>query len=89
MIYFSLEIKTKWRNHDHENMYIYRENFLDVVYFMATLFFLPYKIEEIKLKQYAYNSQRTTLLNCFKVVYPGNDFFNEPIFVYEDVSFCV
>lgn len=89
MIYFSLEIKTKRRNHDHENMYISRENFLDVIDFMSTLFLLPYEIEEIRLKQYAYNSQRTTLLNCFKVVVGPGNFLNTPIFVYEDVSYCV
>lgn len=32
---------------------------------------------------------RTTLLNCFNIKFPGNNAIYEPIFEYENVSYCI
>lgn len=89
MIYFTLEVMTKWRGHDYEMMDVMRENFSDIYGVIKTLFLIPFEMERIKLKQYSYNNGRTTLLNCFKVNFQGNNAISEPIFEYENVSYCL
>ena len=65
MIYFSLEVMTKWRGNDYEEMDVVRENFSDVYGVIKNLFLMPFEIKTIRLKQYSYNNERSTLLNCF------------------------
>ena len=89
MIYFSLEVMTKWRGNDYEEMDVVRENFSDVYGVIKNLFLMPFEIKTIRLKQYSYNNERSTLLNCFKIKFPGNNAIYEPIFEYENVSFCL
>ena len=89
MIYFVLEVQTKWRGHDYERMEVVRENFNDVFGIIKNLFLMPFEINTIKLKQYSYNNGRTTLLNCFEVKFYGNNMIYEPIFEYVNVSYCL
>lgn len=89
MIYFVLEVQTKWRGHDYETMDVVRENFSDTLGIIKNLFLMPFEIKTIELKQYAHNGGRTTLLNCFEVKFPGNNMIYEPIFEFYNVSFCV
>lgn len=89
MIYYSLEVMTKSRGHDYETMGVMRENFSDVYGVIKILFLMPFEIERSELKQYSYNNGRTTLLNCFNIKFPGNNAIYEPIFEYENVSYCI
>lgn len=89
MIYFSLEVMTKWRGHDYETMDVVRENFSDVYGVIKNLFLMTIEINTIRLKQYSYNNGRTTLLNCFNIKFPGNNAIYEPIFEYDNVSYCL
>lgn len=89
MIYFVVEIKTKYRGNDYEELKTVREDFTEVFGFIKNLCYLPFEIDTIKLKQYAYNNERLTLLNLFNVNFPGNNMIYEPRFEFYDVSFCV
>lgn len=92
MIYYTVEVYSKWRSHDYEYLEINRENFLDVLDHLKCLRFFPYEIREIKVKQYAFSEFskiRTALLNCFNVSFPGNNICSKPIFTLIDVSRCV
>lgn len=92
MIYFTVEVYSKWRGHNYEYLEINRENFLDVLDHLKYLRFFPYEIREIKVKQYAFSEFskiRTALLNCFSVSFPGNNMCSKPIFTLVDVSRCI
>lgn len=89
MIYFVVEVDTKWRGHDYERLDVIREEFNEALSYIKNLFLFPFEIETIYLKQYSYNGYRTTLLNCFNVYFMGNNFISEPIFEYDDVSSCL
>lgn len=89
MIFFVVEVKTKWRGHDYETMDVVRENFSDILGIIKNLFLMTFEIDTIELKQYSNNNGRVTLLNCFDVHFPGNNMIYEPIFEFYDVSFCV
>ena len=89
MIYYTVEVYSKWRGHDYEYLETNRENFKDVLDHLKCLRYFPYEIREIKLKQYAFSDFskiRTALLNCFIVSFPGNNMCSEPIFTLIDVS---
>lgn len=89
MIYYTLEIYTKWIGHDHEYFEIDRENFLGILAFLESCKYLPWEISEIKVKQYAFSEfskVRTVLLNCFNVSFHGNNMYSTPIFTLDDVS---
>lgn len=90
MIYFVVEVQTKWRGgHNYERLETIREEFDEALSFIKNLRYLPFEIDTIELKQYAHNGDRTTLLNCFDVYFPGNNMIYDPIFEFYDVSFCV
>ena len=92
MIYYTVEVYSEWRGHNYEYLETNRENFLDVLDHLKCLRYFPYKIREIKLKQYAFSEFskiRTALLNCFIVSFPGNNMGSEPIFTLTDVSRCI
>ena len=89
MIYYTVEVYSKWRGHDYEYLQTNRENFLDVLEHLKCLCFFPYEIREITVKQYAYSDfceVRTALLNCFNVSFPDNNMSSKPIFTLDDVS---
>lgn len=89
MIYYTLEIYSKWIGYDHEYFEIDRENFLGILAFLESCKYLPFEIREIKVKQYAFSEFskiRTALLNCFSVSFPGINMCSEPIFNLIDVS---
>lgn len=92
MIYYTVEVYTKWRGHNREYLETDRENFADVLEHLECLRYLPYEINEILVKQYAYSEFseiRTALLNCFIVSFPGNNMCSKPIFTLRNVSRCV
>lgn len=89
MIYFEVEVTTKARGNDYEELKTVRENFTEAFGFIKNLCYLPFEIDTIKLRQYAYTHGRLTLLNLFKVNFPGNNMIYEPRFEFYDVSFCV
>ena len=89
MIFFVVEVQTKWRGHNYEKLETVREDFIEAMGFIKNLHYLPYEIDTIELKQYSYNNGRTTLLNCFDVNFPYNNLIYEPTFKFYDVSFCV
>ena len=89
MIYFVVEVQTKWRGHNYEKLETVREDFIEALGFIKILHYLPYEIDTIELKQYSNNNGRVTLLNCFDVHFPGNNMIYEPTFKFYNVSFCV
>ena len=94
MIYFVVEVETKWRGHDYEYLKTVRENFNDAFCFIENLAYLPFEINITTLKQYAFNGYRTTLLNCFivkftNIKFKGERLKYEAIFEYDDVSYVL
>lgn len=91
MISYTVEVYSEWReNLDRDYLQSDRYNFDDALQFIKMLRYYPFKISEVKLKQYAYNygnlHSRVVLLNCFKVVWPCNNMIFEPKFEIIDVS---
>lgn len=90
MIYYTVEVRTKWRGHDHEYLETTRENFLDVIEHLKCLKYIPFEIREIVVKQYAFSEfleeARVALLNCFDISFTGNNMCGEPIFTLYNVS---
>ena len=88
MNYFVLEVYTKFRGRDREYFEFSRDVFLDLLPIIDHLKYFPFEIDYINLKQYARNKiqQRTTLLNCFKVVFPGDNMIYPPKYEFVDVS---
>lgn len=94
MIYYVVEVETKWRGHDYESLRTVRENFKDALGFIESLANLPFEIDTTKLKQYAFNGYRTTLLNSFYVKFTRLKFWGEKLkfeasFEYENVSYVL
>lgn len=88
MIYYVIEVRTKRRGYDGEYLETSRENFEDVSKHLENLHYLPFDIDEIQVKQYAYNefSRRVALLNCFIISFPYKNIYSKPIFTLKDVS---
>lgn len=91
MINYTIEVYSTWReNFDNDYLESDRYNFDDALKFIKMLRYYPLEIKEVKLKQYAHNYSyggvRVVLLNCFKVVWPGNNMIYEPKFELDDVS---
>lgn len=91
MINYTIEVYSNWReNYDNDYLESDRYNFEDALKFIKMLRYYPFEIKEVKVKQYAnnysYGGVRVVLLNCFKVVWPGNNMINDPKFELDNVS---